>query len=161
GWETGSIFGNRIVPPSPVSACANPLAPQFHPPPKEAHLAWGFVFLAESLGASLCRAAINSPWSEKALDTRPALMSASALARLASMIWRCAGVYSSSAVGNLERSITNFGVMTILPRWKAKFTRSPLKRPACRRTAVGMVTWPLFWILPVVFIENLLVNFWK
>src|SRR5271157_845386 len=81
--------------------------------PAELHLAWRFVFLAESLAASLCRAAINSAWSEKALDTRPALMSASALARLASMIRRCAGVYSSSVAGNLEPSITNFGVMTI------------------------------------------------
>src|ERR1035441_5071872 len=35
-------------------------------------------------------------------------------ARLASRARRCAGVYSSSAVGNWERSITNWGVMTIL-----------------------------------------------
>src|ERR1017187_2629715 len=50
------------------------------------------------------------------------------------------GVYSSSAVGNLERSINSLGVMTILPRWNSKFTRSPLERPAWRRTAVGIVT---------------------
>lgn len=64
-------------------------------------------FFAENLGASAWRASMNSPWSEKVLDTRPALMSASALARRASMM-------------------------------------SPLASPVCRRTAVGMVTWPLF-----------------
>jgi hypothetical protein len=65
-------------------------------------------------------------------------MSASDLARLVSMIRRCAGVYSLSAVGNLEPSIANFGVITILQNWNAKFTRSPLLRPACRRAAVGI-----------------------
>jgi hypothetical protein len=40
---------------------------------------------------------------------------------LASMTLRCDGVYSPSALGNAERSITILGVMTILPRWKAKF----------------------------------------
>src|SRR5271157_434207 len=110
--------------------------------------------LAESLAASLCRAATNSPWFEKALDMRLSRMSASALSRRASMMRRCSGVYSSSAAGNLERSVTSLGVMTILPRRKAKLTRSPLDRPAWRRTLVGMVTWPLFWILPVVFMKT-------
>src|SRR5450759_2039674 len=70
------------------------------------------------------------------------------------MMRRWAGVYSSSAFGNWARSITNLGVITILPRWKAKFTRSPLDSPAWRRTLVGMVTWPLCWILAVVFIKT-------
>src|SRR5271157_1315760 len=94
--------------------------------PAELHLARRFGFVTDSRAASLSRAAMNSPWPEKALDTRPALMSASALARRASTIRRCTGVYSPSAVGNAERSIVNFGVMTILPRSKAKSTRSPL-----------------------------------
>ena len=54
----------------------------------------------------------------------------------APLLWRVL----VSAEENLERSITSLGVMMILPRWKAKFTRSPLDRPAWRRTAVGMVT---------------------
>src|ERR1035438_6379575 len=69
------------------------------------------------------------------------------------MMRRWAGVYSSSAFGNWARSITNLGVITILPRWNAKFTRSPLDSPAWRRTLVGIVTWPLCWIFAVVFIE--------
>src|ERR1039457_5210853 len=76
----------------------------------------------------------------------------SALSTPAPVMRRWAGVYSSSAFGNWERSMTNLGVITILPRWKAKFTRSPLDSPAWRRTLVGMVTWPLCWILTVVFI---------
>src|ERR1017187_4381273 len=108
------------------------------------------ISLCKNLTASL--ALLKGPW------TRPALMSSSALSSRASMIRRCAGVYSSSAVGNLERSITSRGVMTILPRWKAKFTRSPLERPAWRRTLVGIVTWPLCWILAVVFIKRTPIN---
>ena len=37
----------------------------------------------------------------------------------------------------------------ILPALTAKSTKSPLDRPAWRRTAVGMVTWPLSCILAV------------
>src|SRR5450759_218171 len=84
---------------------------------------------------------------------RPAFSSSSDSSRRASMMRRWAGVYSSSAFGNWARSITNLGVITILPRWKAKFTRSPLDSPAWRRTLVGMVTWPLCWIFAVVFIK--------
>src|ERR1017187_2692114 len=76
----------------------------------------------------------------------------SALSSRASIMRRWAGVYSSSAFGNWERSITNLGVITIWPRRKAKFTKSPLDSPAWRGTLVGMVTWPLCWILAVVFI---------
>src|ERR1039458_7027249 len=58
------------------------------------------------------------------------------LSNRASMIGPPAGVYSSSAFGNWARSITNLGVITILPRWKAKLTRSPWDSPAWRRTLV-------------------------
>ena len=39
-----------------------------------------------------------------------------AFASWASMLLRCAGVYSSLAFGNWERSITSLGVKVILPR---------------------------------------------
>src|ERR1039458_3566525 len=86
----------------------------------------------------------------KGPNPRPFFRSSSDSSSRALMMRRWAGVYSSSALGNWARSITNLGVMTILPRWKAKFTRSPLDNPAWRRTLVGIVTWPLCWILAVV-----------
>src|SRR5664280_1308607 len=99
------------------------------------------------MSAIISSAVLNGPkpW--------PFLRSSSDSSSRASMMRRCSGVYSSSAFGNWERSMTNLGVITILPRWKAKFTRSPLDSPAWRRTLVGMVTWPLCWILAVVFIK--------
>src|ERR1035437_5776927 len=112
-------------------------------------LAEAFFFSWLCMWAIISSAVLKGPWNGPF----------SALSRRASMMRRCSGVYSSSAVGNFERSIISVGVMTILPRWKTKLTRSPLDRPACRRTLVGMVTWPLCWILVVVLIKNILVTF--
>src|SRR5260370_36892826 len=90
---------------------------------------------------------MNSSWVANGPKDRPSLYSCSLLASLASMILRCAGVYSSSALGNWERSITSLGVMTILPRENAASTRSPSAMPAKERKRVGKVIWPLRWIL--------------
>ena len=53
-----------------------------------------------------------SSWVSKGPCTRPALMSSSALSKRASIIRRCAGVYSSSAFGNPDKS----GTVTALRR---------------------------------------------
>src|ERR1039458_8043559 len=71
-------------------------------------------------------------------------------ARLASRARRCWGVYSPSAVGNWERSITTWGVMTILLPIARTSTRSPLASPTAVRTVLGMVIWPLCWTLTSV-----------
>src|ERR1035438_1790742 len=78
----------------------------------------GFVFrlrrpqpsILASIEAAISSAVLNGP------KTRPCLMSSSDFASRASMMRRCAGVYSSSALANSERSITSLGVSTILPR---------------------------------------------
>ena len=80
---------------------------------------------------------------EKALDTRPALMSASALAKPASMIWRCLAVYSSSATGG-------FGKMLITPPETLNSISWPFLRPACRRTAGGTTSGVLFLTVTVM-----------
>src|ERR1017187_5949425 len=80
-------------------------------------------------------------------------MSSSDLARRASMMRLGARVYSSSAAGNLERSMTSLGVRTILPRWNAASTRSPSEMPARDRSLVGRVIWPLRWIFTRVVIR--------
>src|ERR1017187_3642934 len=74
-------------------------------------------------------------------------------ARLASRARRCWGVYSPSAVGNWERSITTWGVMTILLPIARTSTRSPSASPTAARTVLGMVIWPLCWTLTSVPIE--------
>jgi len=61
-----------------------PIRPREVGGPLKLHLARGLVFLPVGFAAALCRSAINSSWSVKALDTRPAAMSASAFARRAS-----------------------------------------------------------------------------
>jgi hypothetical protein len=58
-------------------------------------------------------------------------------ARLASSARRRAGVYSSSAVGSLERSIANWGVMTIFLPIARTSTKSPSVSPAAARTVLG------------------------
>src|ERR1017187_6187099 len=60
------------------------------------HRGEGLVLLALSFLASRWRSAINFAWVSNTRDTRPDLISASALARRASMTRRWAGVYSSS-----------------------------------------------------------------
>src|ERR1039457_2499245 len=72
------------------------------------------------------------------------------------MLRRWAGVYSSSAVGNLERSMPSLGVMTILPRWKAASTRSPSEMPARDRSLMARVIWPLRWIFTIRVRTNML-----
>jgi len=83
------------------------------------------VFLAPNFPAALWRSAMNSLWFENALDTRLALMSASALVKRASITRRWAGVYS--------RSTISFGVRTILPMWAVASTRPPSSRPTSAR----------------------------
>src|ERR1022692_3175394 len=85
-------------------------------------------------------------------ETRPLRMSSRPSASWASMMRRWAGVYSSSAVGNLVRSITSWGVMTIFLPTARTSTRSPSTRPTAERTLRGMVIWPLGWTLTRVLI---------
>ena len=83
----------------------------------------------------------------KAGETLPFFISVRAFARRASMIRRWAGVYSSSAVGNVERSVICFGRRMNDPRLTVTSRRSPSATPTRSRRAVGSVTWPFFWIL--------------
>src|ERR1035438_2899512 len=100
----------------------------------------GFVFrlrrpqpsILASIEAAISSAVLNGP------KTRPCLMSSSDFASRASMMRRCAGVYSSSALANSERSITSSGVSTILPR-----SAMPIRGAE----TAGNVIWPLRWIL--------------
>src|SRR5438093_11826411 len=79
-------------------------------------------------------------------------MSWSDLARRASIARRWAGVYSSSAVGKPERSITIFGVRTILPLSTEASTKSPSATPMAERRRLGRVICPLRWIFTRVVI---------
>jgi hypothetical protein len=80
--------------------------------PLQFHFGGRLFFRVIGFTTYLRRAAINSRCSENTLDARPARISASAFARRASIIRRCAGVYSPSALGNLERLTSRLGVKT-------------------------------------------------
>src|ERR1022692_3454478 len=84
----------------------------------------------------------------KGPKVRPALMSARPSASRASMLRRCSGVYSSSAVGSLGR-------MVITPPDTLNSRFSPFRWPAFRRTDAGTTSGVLVLFLTVtVMIGN-------
>ena len=114
------------------------------------HRAAGEGFLLRAFFNSCFKEATISPAVLNGPAVRPRLTSSRDLLRRASMTRRCAGVYSSSAFGNFERSMMVLGVRTIFPRSNVASTKSPFIRPALVRIGFGMVSWPLSWILMMV-----------